>query len=117
MPPKNMKLVDYIPEYEAMTGERVSPVVARFAEQMDTIGQKFVDKGFQDASQGLSVPSNETFQAWGERLFEGDAIMAEAIAGIIRLYYIDGYREGGVDNGKERSSNPSQYGKGQVIQS
>ena len=97
---KNMKLVEYIPEYEAQTGEKVSAVVARFAEQMDIVGQRFEAKGRDDAARSLPVPSDEVFQAWGKKLFEGDAAMVEAMADIIRLYYMDGYKNGGADNGK-----------------
>lgn len=86
-----MKMMDYIPQYEAQTGERVSPVVARFAEQLDIVGQRFEAKGCEDAAKGLSVPSDAAFQAWGEKLFTDDAAMAETVADLIRLYYMDGY--------------------------
>lgn len=100
MTKKNMKLVDYIPEYEAQTGEKVSAVVARFAEQMDIVGQRFEAKGHDDASRGLPVPVDDVFREWSKKLFEDDSAMAGTMADIIRLYYMDGYREGGADNGK-----------------
>lgn len=86
-----MNIKEFIPEYEAMTGEKVSPAVARFAEQMDIVGQRFESKGCEDAAQGLPVPSDEAFQIWGKKLFEDDAAMAETMADLIRLYYMEGY--------------------------
>lgn len=86
-----MKMVNYIPEYEAQTGEKVSPVVTRFAEQMDIIGQRLESKGCQDAAQGLPVPSDDAFQAWSKRLVRDDVEMLETVADLLRLYYMDGY--------------------------
>lgn len=90
-----MNIKEFIPEYEAMTGEKVSPTVARFAEQMDIVGQRFEAKGCEDAARGLPMPSDEVFQIWGKKLFEDDAAMAETMADLVRLYYMDGYKNGG----------------------
>ena len=90
-----MKMMDYIPEYEAQTGEKVSPLVARFAEQLDIVGRKFEAKGCEDAAKGLPVPPDDVFQAWGKKLFEDDATMAETVADLAQLYYMDGYENGG----------------------
>ncbi len=90
-----MKFMKFIPEYEAMTGEKVSPEVARLAELMDSVGQRFEAKGYEDASQGLTALSNDVFQTWGINLFLDDAAMAETMADLARIYYMDGYRKGG----------------------
>lgn len=94
-----MKMVNYIPEYEAMTGEKVSPVVARFAEQLVIIGQRFEAKGREDAAQGLPVPSDDAFQIWSQRLVRDDVELLETVADLLRLCYMDGYREGGAADG------------------
>ena len=86
-----MKIKEIIPEYEATTGKRVSPFVARFAEQMDIVGQRFNIKGYEDAAQGKPVPAENVFQMWGKKLFEDDSTMAEALAILAQLYYMDGY--------------------------
>ena len=90
-----MKMVNYILEYEAMTGEKVSPVVARFAEQLDIVGKRFEDKGREDVAQGLPVPSDDAFQVWSQRLVRDDLELLETVADLLRLYYMDGYRNGG----------------------
>ena len=90
-----MKMVNYIPEYEAMTGEKVSPVVARFAERLDIIGQRFQAKGCEDAAQGLPVPSDDAFRVWSQRLVRDDFELLETVADLLRLYYMDGYKSGG----------------------
>ena len=90
-----MNMVKFIPEYEAMTGEKVPPVVARFAEKMDIIGQRLEAKGCQDASQGLPMPSEDAFREWSKRLTHSDTEMLETVADLLQLYYMDGYQKGG----------------------
>ena len=87
-----MKIKEYIPEYEDITGLKVSPVVERFAEQLDVVGQRFENRGYADASQGKPVPHEYVFQAWGKKMFENDCAMAETMADILKLYYMDGYK-------------------------
>ncbi len=90
-----MNMVKFIPEYEAMTGEKVSPVVAWFAEKVDIVGHRFEVKGCRDATQGLPVPSVDAFLEWSKKLTHDDAEMLETVADLLRLYYMDGYRKGG----------------------
>lgn len=94
-----MKMTNFIPEYEAMTGVKVSPAVARFVEQMNIVSQRFEVNGCKDAAQGLPVPSDDYFQTWGKKLFEDDPAVAEAMANLARLYYMEGYQKGGADDG------------------
>ena len=89
-----MKMVNYIPEYEAMTGEKVSPVVSRFAEQLDIVCKLFETKGREDAAQGLPVPSDEMFQAYVKKVFFSDSELAEIVADLVRPYYMDGHDAG-----------------------
>ena len=90
-----MNMVKFIPEYEALTGEKVSLVVARFAEKMDIIGQRLETKGCQDAAHGLPVPPADAFREWSKRLTHDDTEMLETVADLLRLYYMDGYQKGG----------------------
>lgn len=86
-----MKMMDYIPEYEAQTGEKVSPLVARFAEQLDIVGRKFEAKGCEDAAKGLPVPSDDAFREWSKQLLQDKIEFLEELVGLLRLYYMDGY--------------------------
>ena len=88
-----MKIVNIIPEYEAMIGKKVSPVIAQFAEQMDTIGKWIEDQGLEDAAQGLPVPSNDVFRSWSEKTVVADAAVQQTVADLLRLYYMDGYEQ------------------------
>lgn len=88
-----MKIVNIIPEYEAMIGKKVSPVIAQFAEQMDTIGKRIEDQGREDAAQGLPIPSNDVFQSWSEKTVVADAAVQEMVSDLLRLYYMDGYEQ------------------------
>ena len=88
-----MKMVNIIPEYEAVTGKKVSPVIAQFAEQMDIIGKKIEDQGREDAARGLPVPSNDVFQAWSKKTVVVDAAVQEMVSDLLRLYYMDGYEQ------------------------
>ncbi len=94
-----MKPTSYIPEYEAKTGKKASRVVARFAEQMDIVCTQFEDDGSKDAAQGRPMPSDGVFQSWAKKIFENDDEMAETIADLARLYYMDGYQKGGAADG------------------
>ena len=90
-----MEIVKFIPKFEAKTAGKVDPQVVHFAEQLDIIGEKFENRGHEDAAQGLPVPPDDVFQAWSARIFDDDPELAENIAELMRIYYMDGYRNGG----------------------
>lgn len=89
-----MNIPSYVPEYEKMTGEKVSPSVIRFFEELNVIGQKFERKGREDAANGLQVPSDDAFQEWGKKVFYDDPEMAESMGDLMQLCYMDGYEAG-----------------------
>ena len=90
-----MDIKKFIPEYEATTGANLSAEAIRIIERIDAIGQKIQRKGGEDAAQGLPVPSEDTFQGWSKRLVRDGVELLEELAGLLRLYYMDGYQEGG----------------------
>lgn len=94
-----MKLTNSVPKYEAITGTKVPPEVIRFAQQMDIASQRFEVKGCEDAVQGLPVPPEDTFHAWGKKIFDDDPAMAEAMGNLAQLYYMSGYQKGGAADG------------------
>lgn len=86
-----MNIKKFIPEYEAMIGKKLPTEVVGIIERIDTIGQKFVDKGCKDAAQGLPVPSGDAFREWSGKLVQDKTELLEELAGLLRLYYMDGY--------------------------
>ena len=86
-----MDIRDFIPQYEAQTGKELPAEVVSIIGRIDTIGQKFVDKGCQDAAQGLPVPSEDAFREWSGKLVQDKIEFLEELAGLLRLYYMDGY--------------------------
>ena len=86
-----MNIKKFIPEYEAKIGEKLPTEVIGIIERIDTIGQKFVDKGCQDAAQGLPVPSEDAFREWSGKLVQDKIELLEELAGLLRLYYMEGY--------------------------
>ena len=86
-----MNIKEFIPEYEATIGEKLPTEVIGIIERIDTIGQKFVDKGCQDAAQGLPVPPEDAFREWSGKLVQDKIELLEELAGLLRLYYMEGY--------------------------
>lgn len=86
-----MNIREFIPEYEAAIGEKLPTEVIGIIERIDTIGQKFVDKGCQDAAQGLPVPPEDAFREWSGKLVQDKIELLEELAGLLRLYYMEGY--------------------------
>lgn len=88
-----MNIKEFIPEYEATIGEKLPVEVIGIIERIDTIGQKFVDKGCQDAVQGLPVPPEDAFREWSGKLVQDKIELLEELAGLLRLYYMEGYEQ------------------------
>lgn len=88
-----MNIKKYIPEYEATIGKKLPAEVIGIIERIDTIGQKFVDKGCQNAAQGLPVPPEDAFREWSGKLVQDKIELLEDLAGLLRLYYMEGYEQ------------------------
>lgn len=88
-----MNIKELIPEYEATIGEKLPTEVIGIIKRIDTIGQKFVDKGCQDAAQGLPAPSEDAFREWSGKLVQDEIELLEELAGLLRLYYMEGYEQ------------------------
>ena len=73
--------------------QSIAAVLLNYFERIDTIGQKFVDKGCQDAAQGLPVPSEDAFREWSGKLVQDKIELLEELAGLLRLYYMEGYEQ------------------------
>ena len=95
-----MKMLNYIDNFEAafeeLAGERPDAATIRFVEQLNKVGKKFESKGKEDASEGLLVPPDESFAAWGSKVFYDDPEMAESIGDLMKYCYLDGYNAGRV---------------------
>lgn len=89
-----MNIKQFIPEYEATIGEKLPVEVIGIIERIDVIGQKFQVKGCQDAAQGLPVPSEDAFREWSAQLIQDKIELLEELAGLLRLYYMEGYEAG-----------------------
>lgn len=90
-----MNMKKYIPEYEKMTKEKMTPELVRFVEQLDVIGKKFENKGHDDSKSRLPAACDESFLAWGKKAFFDDPEMAESMSTLMKLYYMDGYNRRG----------------------
>ena len=90
-----MKVDTFIAEYEKLTGEKASSVVRHFAEGLLNIGEKFQAKGREDGAMGFPVPGADAFTHCACEIFDDDPEMAADMAELMRMAYMDGYREGG----------------------
>ena len=88
-----MNIKGFIPEYEATISEKLTVEVIGIIERIDVIGQKFQAKGCQDAAQGLPVPSKDAFREWSGKLVQDKIELLEKLAGLLRLYYMEGYEQ------------------------
>lgn len=89
-----MNLMKYIPEYEKLTGNKVSPQLAEVLELLDDTSKQFEAKGREDAAQNRPAASDETFQDWGKKVFDGDTELVEVFTGLMKKYYMNGYKGG-----------------------
>lgn len=90
-----MDIREFIPQYEAQIGKELPAEVVSIIGRIDSIGQKFHAKGCKDAAQGLPVPSEDAFREWSKQLLQDKIQLLEELAGLLRLYYMDGYENGG----------------------
>lgn len=88
-----MDIKKFIPEYESMTGAKLPAEVIGIIERIDAIGQKLQHKGSQDAAWGLPAPSEEVVQAWSKQLVGDKVELLEELAGLLRIYYMEGYEQ------------------------
>lgn len=87
-----MKMKDFLLEFEVMTGCATKPVLIRFIDHLDVIGQQLEIKGRADAAQGISIPTEDVFRTLSEKLISQDSVeLLEAVADLFQLYYLDGY--------------------------
>ena len=83
---------DFLPEFEVMTGCAAKPVLIRFIDHLDVIGQQLEIKGRENAAQGIPIPTENVFRTLSEKLIPLDDVeLLEAVADLFQLYYLDGY--------------------------
>lgn len=88
-----MNIKEFIPEYEAQIGKKLPAEVVSIIGRIDDIGQKFQAKGCKDAAQGLPVPSEDAIREWSGKLVQDKIELLEELAGLLRLYYMEGYEQ------------------------
>lgn len=88
-----MKMMEYVPEYEAQIGKQLEPQLMEFIKKLDAVGAKFTRKGSEDAAQGLPASSDDAFQSWGNKLFDDDPELAVAMADLMKICYMEGYEQ------------------------
>ena len=89
-----MRLKEYIPEYEKLSGKKVSPKITRTLERFEFICMKFEKSGRKDAVRNRPPVDDDTFHTWGSCIFGNDIEQIEFFAGIVKDYYMDGYGGG-----------------------
>ena len=86
-----MNMLSFVPEYEKMTGDKLSEEVLNFIKDLDTYGKRFEKKGIEDSARGLPVPTDEAFASFGHKVFDDDPEMADKMSYLMKSCYMEGY--------------------------
>ena len=91
-----MRLKEYIPEYEKLSGKKVSPKITRTLERLESVCMKFEESGRKDADRNRPPVDDDTLQTWGRCIFGNDIEQIEFFVDLVKDCYMAGYGGGRV---------------------
>ena len=88
-----MNVMDFIPDYEAMTGKPLKPAVVEFWQHVHNSGMAFTRKGRMDAVTNNPPVTDDVFFEWAKNIIGGNSELTRHIGKIMKKYYFDGRNE------------------------
>ena len=96
-----MKLTDFIPEYEELTGKPVDPVIVRFAEGLDKLCEQTERWGREDRNEGKLPCDAGYFHRRSARVLRDDLSLVDFVAEFMHEAYLRGYNAGEAAGGEK----------------
>ena len=88
-----MNVMDYIPEYETLTGKPLDPVIVEFWQLVHNSGMEFTAKGRMDKKANKHPLVDSVFSEWAKGVCGDNPEFARHLENIMKKYYFDGRNE------------------------
>ena len=99
----SMIVSDWVNYYKEANGTEPSAEALQVVLRLDKLGQHFWNQGGQHALEHIEPLTEEFFADLTKKHYGDDPEWAELLAGLIYVYYMEGY-EHGLENGSNRQT-------------